>query len=285
MRKVDLEQGSPEWLQWRRGLLTATDAAILLGQSPYVTPYHGWQRKLGLIPEQKSTPAMQRGQRDEPVARELFIQEYGINMTPFCVESEKHSFIGSSLDGLSDCGEYILEVKSQRPVESIPDLHMMQMQHQMLSTDKTVKKAFYVSHWQGVNTTFEAYPDQEWMAMYLLKAADFWRRILLSDPPPLTCKDYTNMEAISEWNQLAEEYKKIAEQLKSLEVSKDFIKNQIVSMCSNENCSGSGIKVLKKTISGRIDYKEVLDILNVPDSTIELYRKPKTECWTITVSK
>ncbi len=188
MRKVEFEQGSPEWLEWRRGLLTATDAAMLLGLSPYVTPYQGWQRKKGLIPEQVSNAAMERGHRDEPIARDLFIKEYGINMTPCCVESDEFNFIGSSLDGLSDCGRYILEVKSQRPVERIPDLHMMQMQHQMISTDNLVEKAFYVSHWDGKNTTFEAYPDPEWKKMYIPKAREYWKGVIFYDPPPLMSK-------------------------------------------------------------------------------------------------
>ena len=285
MRIVNFEQGSEEWLKWRRSLLTATDAAMLLGLSPYVTPYKGWQRKLGLAEEQKTNAAMERGHRDEPIARALFIEEFGINMTPCCVESDDHNFIGASLDGLSDCGEIILEIKSQRPVEKIPDLHMMQMQHQMLSTDKRAKKAFYVSHWEGVNTTFEAFPDPEWVANYLPKAAEFWKGVLFFEPPAMTDKDYKLMNDSLSWNNLADQYRTTVANIKALEDKKDFLRKEIIKLCNDENCTGGGIKALRKVSKGRVDYEELLGILNISEATVNQYRKPSSSTWTILLDK
>ena len=153
MSKILLEQGSEAWLQWRKGRLTGTDAPMLMGVSPYVTPYQGWQRKLGLLEEQKVNPAMLRGHRDEPIARDLFISLKGINMEPCCVESVDYNFIVASLDGMSDCGKYIMEIKSngdeyhqnlKKEVPEIPEFHIMQMQHQLLASG--AKKCFYCSY-------------------------------------------------------------------------------------------------------------------------------------------
>ena len=282
MRKINFEQGSEEWLNWRRSLLTATDAAILLGKSPYVTPYQGWQRKLGLIPEQKSTPAMERGHRDEPVARELFIKEYGINMIPCCVESEIHPFIGASLDGISSCGEYILEVKSQRPVDKIPEMHMLQIQHQLLSTDGIAKKAFYVSHWDGINKTFEVYPDSEWQKEYLPKAKEFWKRVILFDAPPLSNKDYKDMNQVSSWYHFANEYKKISAQIKQLEELKENYKKELIALCGDDSCLGAGIKALKKLVKGRVDYDSIPELSHV---NLEKYRKKSNTSWVIMVDQ
>lgn len=282
MRKINFEQGSEEWLNWRRSLLTATDAAILLGKSPYVTPYQGWQRKLGLIPEQKSTPAMERGHRDEPVARELFIKEYGINMIPCCVESETHPFIGASLDGISSCGEYILEVKSQRPVDKIPEMHMLQIQHQLLNTDGIAKKAFYVSHWDGINKTFEVYPDSEWQKEYLPKAKEFWKRVILFDAPPLSNKDYKDMNQVSSWYHFANEYKKISTQIKQLEELKEGYKKELIALCGDDSCLGAGIKALKKLVKGRVDYDSIPELSHV---NLEKYRKKSNISWVIMVDQ
>ena len=98
MRRVEFDQGSSEWLQWRKGLLTATDAPMLMRASPYATPYQGWQRKTGHAQEQQENEAMRRGKRDEPIAREWFIKEYGIHMESCCIESYTYNFIGASLD-------------------------------------------------------------------------------------------------------------------------------------------------------------------------------------------
>lgn len=283
MRKVHFEQGSDEWLNWRRGLLTATDAAMLLGVSPYCTPYKGWQRKIGDAPEQAMNSAMQRGHDDEPIARALFIQEYGINMHPCCVESEKNNFIGASLDGISDCGRFILEVKSQRPVDQVPEMHMCQMQHQFLSTDNEAEKCFYVSHWQGVNKTFEVYPDSEWQKAYLPQAKEFWKGVVFREPPAMTNKDYRDMNAATGWYSYACEYKRLCAEIKALEELKDSYKKELIKLCGEDSCFGAGIKVMKKFSKGRIDYKEACDVLNIRDDQLEQFRKEGSSTWAIMI--
>jgi putative phage-type endonuclease len=284
MHKVDFEQGSQEWLQWRKGLLTATDAPMLMGVSPYVTPYKGWQRKVGLIPEQQETEPMRRGKRDEPVARDWFIKEYGIEMEPCCVESDIYNFIGSSLDGLSKCGKYILEIKSNGDQyhfglnNGIPDFHMAQMQHQLLSTDNTAEMGFYLSYNKGNKIVKEIYPDKDWLEDYKVKAYEFWRRIVFFDPPSMTNKDYKDMTSENAWNSLANEYLKACEQLKTLEDLKENYKKELVSLCGEDSCFGSGIKVLRRVTKGRVDYEKVPELSGID---IEKYRKPSTTSWTI----
>lgn len=282
MRKVNFDQGSKEWLEWRKSLLTATDAAMLLGKSPYVTPYQGWQRKKGLIPEQVSNPAMERGQRDEPIARDLFIKEYGINMTPCCIESEEYNFIGASLDGLSECGEYILEVKSQKPVEKIPEMHMMQMQHQMISTDKKVKKAFYVSHWNGENTTFEVYPDLDWQKEYLPKAKEFWESIVFCEPPKMTDKDYKNMNDNPMFVGCKNEYRQVCETIDELEKKKSLLKDEMILICGEQSSFAEGIKLIKKITRGRIEYDKVEELKSI---NLEKYRRGPTTSWCVLIDQ
>lgn len=280
MRKVELEQGSEEWLRWREGRLCATDAAILLGESPYDTPFMGWQRKCGFIPEKVKTEAMERGHRDEPIARALFIEEYGINMTPCCIESEENTFIGASLDGISDCGRYALEVKSQRPVTEVPGLHWIQMQHQMSSSDKTVEKTFYVSHWEGRNITFEVYRDDAWAKEYLPQALKYWGLVVFKEPPPLSPKDYQDRTYDIEWSTVALQYKEVNAQIKQLETLKEFYRRQLIELTGDQNAMGCGLKVLKKFTKGRIDYKEVVETQNVIFNE-DHFRKPPSFSWTI----
>lgn len=278
MKKVEFEQGSQEWLNWRKKLLTATDAAMLLGVSPYVTPFKGWQRKVGQAEEQAVNSAMLRGQRDEPVARSMFIEQYGINMTPCCIESDLYNFIGASLDGISDCGKYLLEIKSQRPVDSVPEFHMHQMQHQLLSTDNTAEKCFYVTIWDGKIYTIEVYPNAEWMKEYIPKAREFWKGVIFYEPPAMTSKDYKDMNGQNAWNSYANEYRKAAEQIKTLEKIKDSYRDELVKMCGEDSCFGGGIKVMKKVIKGRIDYESVPELNGID---LEKYRKSSSSSWAI----
>ena len=284
MRKVDLEQGSEEWLNWRKGLLTATDAPMLLGASPYVTPYKGWQRKVGQAPEQAETEAMRRGRHDEPIARDWFIKEFGIEMEPCCIESESYNYLGASLDGLSKCGKYVLEVKSNNDqyhfglCDGLPSFHLMQMQHQFLSSDNSVEKGYYVSINKGDKVVKEVYPDPIFQKAYLIKAWEFWKKVVFLEPPEMCAKDYRDKTDSSPWKELAEDYKKICKEIKELEEVKESHRKELIRLCEDENSSGCGLKVFKKTVKGRVNYEAIPELHGID---LEKYRKEPSNVWTI----
>lgn len=291
MRKVEFEQGSKQWLDWRKGLLTATDAPMLMGASPYATPYKGWQRKTGQAPEQTVNPAMLRGHIDEPIARDWFNKEYGLEMEPCCVESDVYNFIGSSLDGLSKCGKYILEVKSNGDQThfglngGLPDFHMMQMQHQLLSTDNSAEMGFYLSYNKGNKVVKEVYPDKEWLEDYLPKAKEFWKSVIFFEPPSLSYKDYKDMNDNHEWKDISMQYRHICSEIKGLEELKEKYRKKIIALCNEESGFGHGIKVLKKLVKGRVDYENMIGGLNISEATVDQYRKQPSSAWTIFIEK
>ena len=297
MRKVEVEQGTENWLNWRKGLITATDAPILLGVSPYATPYKGWQRKLGLIEEQQRNPGMDLGIKNEPIAREAFIKRTNIKMMPCVIESEKYNFIGASLDGLSECGRYILELKYNNAElheeickrSTIPDYHQYQMQHQMLSSDGQVEKCLYGSFNNGELSIVEVFPNHTWLSIYLEKAREFWRRVVLFDPPPLSNKDCRDRSSNSEWNRLSSRYSDIDEHIKKLQKEKESCKEALIDLCENQTSCGNGIKVITKTTKGRIDYEAILsldeiqNVLKEKKVDTEKFRKPSSSSWTILI--
>ncbi len=289
MRKIEHDQGSEQWLNWRKERLTATDAASLLGCNPWVTPYKCWQRKTGQAPEQAVTPAMLRGQTDEPRARKMFIEESNINMTPCCIESEIHPHLGASLDGISDCGRYLLEIKSQCidrvKVEGIPAYHMCQMQHQMLCTDEGAGMCFYVSIMGDEIHIIEVYQDFNWMNDYIPQAKEFWKKCVFLEAPALSKGDYRDMSDNLMWYELAGQYNILNERIKAMEASKEDIKKGLISICDNENSMGSGIKIVKKQSKGRVDYNALTDAMSIPDAVLEMYRGKSTESWAIMIEK
>ena len=46
-RIVQLTQGSPEWLEYRRSRRNASETAAVMGLSPWNTPYQLWLEKTG----------------------------------------------------------------------------------------------------------------------------------------------------------------------------------------------------------------------------------------------
>ncbi len=289
MKILDLEQGSPEWLEWRKGIITATDAPKILGNSPYGTSNKCWQNKLGLIPEQKSNSAMERGKRDEPIARAMFEKHYKMKMNPCCIESEKYNFLGASLDGLSECGKYILEIKSNGDqyhdylyTRGIPIFHTDQVQHQILCGDGQIEKAFYLSYNNTQMEVIEVLPSGEWSQNFIPIAKEFWSKVIFQESPALCEKDYRDLTPNRDAEHHALQYDRLSQEIKALEDKKNFHREALIKICGNDNCVGYGVKIFKKLSKGRIDYDAIPEIQTL---NLDKFRKPSSESWTILVDK
>jgi putative phage-type endonuclease len=144
---VDLEQGTPEWLDWRKTRRCASESAALLRVALYPpkTPHALWEAKTGV-----ETPvnyylerARTRGRALEPVARALYESERSELMVPWVVDGD--GGYGASLDGLSFHGGRILEVKcpffgtgsklwKQATAGKVPKHAAVQVQHQLMAS-------------------------------------------------------------------------------------------------------------------------------------------------------
>jgi putative phage-type endonuclease len=286
MKIIELQQSTPEWLNWRRTVITATEASIILGNNPYETPYVCWQRKMGLLEEKKSNDAMERGKRLEPEARDQFIDRFGIEMKPVVIESTEFNFLGASLDGLSACGRYVLEVKcggaklhSMAEIGEIPEYYKDQMQHQMLVTG--AEKAFYYSYNGTDGICIPVLPDSSWRTKFLPKAREFWKCIAFAEAPPLQDADYRDMSEIPAWRSKALSYRERCAEIKRLEKLNEIDRKDLLELCGDHNCSGDGIKVMKTTVKGRIAYDDIPEMKFIE---VEQYRKPSTNVWKILIS-
>jgi len=287
MKIINLEQGSPEWLSWRKTVITATDCPAILGSSPWSTAYKCWQRKLGLVEEQKSNEAMERGKRLEPEARTQFIERYGIEMQPAVVESTEFEFLGASLDGIDTLGNHILEIKcggvklhDMAIKGEIPEYYMHQIQHQLLVT--RAEKCFYYSYNGTDGICIEVLPDPDFVHKFIPKARAFWKGVAFFEPPSLQDSDYVNMNDNLDWEEYTRMYRETDKSIKALEEKKDYLRRKLIELCADQNCSGKGIKVMKTTIKGRIAYDEIPEIQGVD---LEKFRKSSTSSWKILVDE
>jgi putative phage-type endonuclease len=286
MKIINLEQGSPEWLAWRKTVITATEASILTGTNPWETPYKCWRRKLGLSPEKESNEAMERGKRLEPVIRERFIKNYGINMTPIVIEGSEYDFLGASLDGISDCKKYILEVKtgSKKLHEMaeqgiVPAYYADQIQKQLLLTK--ADKCFYVVGDENYDVVVEVLPDPNFEQSYIPKARAFWKCVALSQPPALQKGDYNDKEGISSWKENAEGYRNVHGEIEKLEKLKEVYRQNLIGLSEDQNCMGYGVKCVKTEPEGRIAYKEIPELQGID---LSKYRKESKPVWKVLVA-
>jgi putative phage-type endonuclease len=151
----DLEQGSDEWLDARRGIITASAISKLLtptgrvasnDYSRALTLELAAERITGLTEHVFVNADMQRGNDVEPLARDLYAEHYGrpVTQVGFMVEDKWGFPIGYSPDGLvGDDG--LIEVKGPRAkkhlatilADEIPAEYMPQVQTGLLVSGRT----------------------------------------------------------------------------------------------------------------------------------------------------
>lgn len=78
LEKIKLEHNSPEWLAFRKSGIGGSDAAAILGISPFRTNVEVWEEKVGLkIPEDISEePQVKYGKESEDLLVQLFALDY-----------------------------------------------------------------------------------------------------------------------------------------------------------------------------------------------------------------
>src|ERR1700676_1944306 len=111
MKLIRLTQGSAPWLAWRQDGIGGSDAAAILGVSPYedATRANLLREKVTRTEREANYP-MRRGTRLEPVARALYQRVALCVAEPVCVEHSQADWMRVSLDGLChdirpDCRE------------------------------------------------------------------------------------------------------------------------------------------------------------------------------------
>ena len=133
-----MRQNTPEWLEWRKTKIGASDAPIIMRISPWCTPYQLWLEKMGLAPSKEMTPAMQRGLDLQDAALDEFARMTGLDMFPEVKTHKQHPWMIASLDGITLDGQHAVEVKCPGKKShalalagKVPDIYIPQLQHQM----------------------------------------------------------------------------------------------------------------------------------------------------------
>jgi len=148
---VDMEQGTPEWLELRMGKRMASESAAVLGLSPWTKPRDLWELKTGRK-QFEINKRMAMGSQMEGPAREAVNKTYGVEFKPSVMMKGE---FGASLDGLSPDGKTILEVKvpyegknsktwKEAAEGKIAEHYRAQVQHQLMISG--AQEAWFVVH-------------------------------------------------------------------------------------------------------------------------------------------
>ena len=275
MRIVNLVQGSAEWHEHRRAHRNASETPIVLGVSPWTTPYQLWQQKLGLVKPEVNA-AMLHGTALEPAARAAYERLTGLSMKPLVLVDGEYS---ASLDGLTLAGERIVEIKCplkgresslwkaiEAAPRTLPEHYQWQVQHQLMVSKADIADVFVFDGAEGL--IFPIAPDPASWSRIEAAWDEFARYLTESQAPPLTDRD-VRVRDDPEWLEAAARYVELRTAYDELSAKCDEAKTRLIGLTSHAREQGGGVSVTRFWKRGAIDYKRVPELVGVD---LEQYR-------------
>jgi len=274
MKYIDLEQGSQEWLDWRRSRRMASETPFIMGVSPYGNANKIRKDKQG-ISKGFQNAAMSYGHEQEEYARDHYQEGHG-GVVPQVVEDDEGVY-AASLDGISIDGKRIVEIKSPyKGVESdrwkaaiigkVLVHDFLQIQHQlMVSGAESCDFIVWV-------------PDQDMQIINVKPEPAEWEKIREAWDefwPTVVERDD------DEWADAAEHYRQAKRAADAAAREADKAKQKLISLAAGE-ASGKGVSVSKVERKGSVNWQQVQKEM-LADVDLDPYRKESSVYYTVSL--
>jgi len=254
-----------EWLEARKGKITGTAAATIMGANPWSSPMQLWGEMTGRIPAKdlSGNQAVQLGIRLEPVVREWFYEETGYQSSCLLgqytmVEHPDIEFVGGTPDDIysADDGQGILEIKTTGAHmahlwDEGPPL-AAQVQAQFYAACADLDQCAYAVLIGGQTLkTFEQERNDEFVAAMLVELARWWSDHIEADKAPQPDASASTSRALealystdtgvevdlgSEALQWALQRQEASDHIKEWDAQKREAENHLKSMIGDATC-------------------------------------------------
>ena len=274
----NLQQNTPEWLQFRKNKIGASDAPTIM-KVGFKTPYQLWQQKLGFVEPEAENYAQAEGKRKEPIALAALQDKLGIALEPSIRLHNQRSWMMASLDAFDERSCTVGEIKCPGKEDhnlalagQVPEKYYPQLQHQIEVCN--VDWVYYYSYAGEDNALLVVNRDDKYIKKLLIEEEKFFECMMNFEAPELCDRDYTCQDS-ARWAKLAEEL----QQIKLLKGREEEIKQELIALANGRNSRGAGITLAKCVRKGSVDYSKVPELVNVD---LDPYRKKSSEYWRIT---
>lgn len=280
--EVNLEQGSPEWIEYRFLKITSTDAPKILGVDPWESALSLWHKKQN----QKSSDvnqAMEHGKKTEPFARSWCESYFKQKLLPKVFQSLIWEEAAASIDGV--CEDFFVEIKC--PVskerfnnlcEKIPDYYYAQIQHILFVSGH--KYGYFVPFFEGTGNPIKVERDNKFIENLICKEKEFKISLIDFKPPEPTDKDwiYINDNLIKK---KATEYAYLQKIIDESTEKKELLKKELQEVFPHNHViipteNGEILNASLKPRKGSINYSSIPELKSID---IEKYRKPSINYW------
>jgi putative phage-type endonuclease len=277
---LNLEQGSAEWLDFRKVYVGASDAPVILGISPYKTAKQLYDETMGICSPQKQTASMSYGKEKEKEIRERFnFRQYpNHQMETAVLKSTQYSWMFASFDGINFAERLFMEIKVANADDhacalagEIPEKYKAQVAHQFLVSG--FPTMVYVSHHKGQD--FELYIDRryfsdEFYAEIIKETQHFYNARITFTAPIATEYDIMRNRS-AEWKRIVLQYQDAKKRKEDAEEEEKQLKNILIEMADGKKTEGGGIILDFVERKGAIEYSLVPELKDVD---LEPFRKP-----------
>ena len=179
---VNLEQGTPAWLDWRRQGIGASDAPTIMGENPWKRASQLLEEKCGAM-ETGSSSAMAIGSALESEARNRFESELGLTVAPACLQSLSKTWLRASVDGITADATRVVEIKCGQSVyrktsqsRNVPRYYLGQLQHILAVTN--LNEIDFWCYWPDCPEIHLVVPrDEEYIGRLLKAELSFWLQV------------------------------------------------------------------------------------------------------------
>ena len=300
-KRVDLEQGSSAWLEWRRGGVGSSDVSALFSLCPYKTRLELFREIVFGESKPVNTFITSLGHKFEPIARGVAEQKFGYSFEPACFEDGKHPFVRASLDGYNSEHHHLIEIKyvgqdklkALRKSSTIDPSHIIQMTYQAaildgFVTSRRLPRVSYVAYTLNSSKTeiddivildapidFAHQNGLPGVTSVISEVTNFWTEHVEKQTPPLLDVKKDDFEDSSEnAKEISAIYQSLMIAKDQIDVSIDQIKQKIFAMTNDfEKASIGSLMVTTSERAGSIDYKKVLKDNGLSDIDLSPYRK------------
>lgn len=281
-----------ERIEERKAGIGGSDVPVILGLSPYKTPYELWAEKTGRKSGFVDGPAIQRGNVLEPVAASQYAEMTGRRLRKVneLLRHPEYPFLLANVDrhivASNGAGPGLLEIKcpglqvfTRAKREGVPQMYLAQLQHYLLVKNWSwgALAIFNAERWELLHYDVER--DTEMGAAIIKAAIEFWGYVERDEAPPQAVVELPSMPHVGselvkiesdEWGRAVEDLsfsKELMEEGKRIET---HAKETMLSIMGDAAVAeGAGVRVYHKTQPGRVS----VDVKTLQHDMPEVFSK------------
>ncbi|EDO7281976.1 hypothetical protein GJO23_02855 [Campylobacter coli] len=274
---IDLEQGSVEWLNFRKGKITASIVASCIGEKGSFLSKEKAKELIQGVYEPYVSEAMKKGREYEELIRAKMEFIIGKDITPIVIQSLENELFMASLDGIdnektiyefkysTNNKEYEQVLKFKKPSSK----YYAQIQFQLF-VGGFEKCVFAVLNENDDLTYCMVKSDKEYQDFMLRKIDEFIKDYLVNQK-----SDYKELEDTKAKN-LTIEIIRLENTIKPIKEKLESLKKELIALANGEKARCLDITIYPQSRT-TIDYKGFLEQKNITVPK-EFYKESTSMC-------